>query len=133
MSNNQRRIDTLNEFITKVDEASPLDCWTAFIEEMQVPREIALAIHTGRPELLALAKPRALSEAECKILYDLIGNLIRTNVALRQHAEHTATMVENWATAFKGLRRIGDDIVEFANFRSVKDARIAKEDEDEAA
>jgi hypothetical protein len=115
------RIEDLNAMVTAAQASTALESWNAFIETLDIPREIAPAIFTGRPELLALMQPRTLDAAECKVMFALISNLIRTNVALRTHAERTAQLVDNWTGAFAALRGVGEDIQRFANFERVDD------------
>lgn len=91
------------------------------------PPEMFGALITGRPELIKLAKPRALNEEECGQLYQLIGTLIETNTLLREHAETTGKLVADWADLFKGLASLGLEIENFAQFRVSSDTeeRIA--------
>lgn len=109
--------DRLNERIDELVANTKLDGWNAFIEELQVPQDFQAALMTMRPELVRLAKPRAMSEQEVAMLYKLIAALIGTNMALQQHAAEVAQLVEHWSANFKSLSRTGDRIHRFANFR----------------
>lgn len=106
----------LDERIKQLAVNCKLDAWTAFVNEMQVPGDIYPALASGRPELIALIQPRALSADEAKPLFDIIASLIGTNMALREHAEQLALFAHNWADAFKALHSVGQRIERFANF-----------------
>lgn len=127
MSSNPKKNALLDEILEEVEQAQPLDHWTSFIETLHFPREMAPAMVTGRPELLAILQPRDLTAAECKVMFDLIGGLIRTNIALRQHAEKVSQLTDNWAGAFKQLASVGYDIQAFAKFERVEGAREQRE------
>lgn len=109
-----------------------LDSWTAFVDELQVPSELYPALQTNRPELLRLAQPRALTSDECAVLYKLIGGLMETNAALRQHTERVAQLTGNLNNAMKGFGSAARSIHDFANFRTAADGDES-EDEDAAA
>lgn len=101
----------------KNSEANTLASWNAFVREMKLPSDLYPAMQTGRMELLALVKARAMTEAEVKLLLDMISNLIQTNYCLQKHAEQLAIMVNGWAGAFTHLRSMGEKVQDFANFR----------------
>jgi len=90
----EQRISELHEKL-----ASP----QAFIRELRVPAELLPAITTGRTELIALATPRALTAEECRALYALIGALIDTNAALRDHATAVADGARYIADSMGGV------------------------------
>lgn len=117
MSSLTPRQQALNEEIARLTDACKLDDWRSFVEEVQVPADIAAALVTGRPELLCLMRPRALTEDECAKLYKLIGVLISTNMGLREHAQQLSGLVDNWMQQFDGIRGVATQINHFANFR----------------
>lgn len=108
----------MEELLQRLSQECRLDSWTSFIEPVDVPRELYVALQTGRPELLSLLQPRAMTEQEVANLYTLISVLIRTNMALREHAAEVAHMVKIWGDAFKHLHSVGRRIEDFAQFRS---------------
>lgn len=111
------KVQELNARITKLAARAKLNSWNSFVEELQVPSEIYPALLTNRMELLKLAKPRELSVKECAGLYQLIGGLIETNSALREHAAEVAHQTKIWADAFKQLHAVGQRIEKFAQFK----------------
>lgn len=111
------RQQALNDEIVRLSNACILDGWASYIEAIQVPDEIAAALTTGRPELLALIQPRTLDAVECSKLYDLLRVLITTNMALQQHAQQLSQLVDNWMQQFSGLHSVANQIEHFANFR----------------
>jgi hypothetical protein len=112
---------TLNDLVLKFGDASPLDSQYSFVDEMTVPMDLSVALLTGRNELLALARPRAITAEEHAVLLKLIGGLIRTNQALREHSSQVAQVVDNWMSQFKGLSGVANQIGHFANFRPIPD------------
>jgi hypothetical protein len=116
MNDRKNKTQQLDEEIRRLASECKLDNWTAFVDEMKVPADIYPALASGRPELLKLMQPRALSADEAKVLFNIIGSLISTNMALREHAEQLALFTHNWADAFKALRGVGERIERFANF-----------------
>jgi hypothetical protein len=103
--------------IAELAKRARLDGWTSFVEALQVPAELAPAIMTGRVELLKITPTRDYSAAEVAVLFKLIGALMETNAALREHAQEVAHLVDNWASAFKTLAAVGAKVEKFANFR----------------
>lgn len=95
-----------------------LESWAAFVEAVDVPSDIYPALQTGRPELLKLANPRALTQEECAKLYQLLAVLIETNQALQQHSQEVGRLVNRWADAFKHLHSVGLRVTRYANFES---------------
>lgn len=106
----------LDAEIKRLASACRLDAWTAFVDEMKVPSDIYPALASGRPELIELIQPRALTAEEAKPLFAIIATLIGTNFALRQHSEQLAAFTHNWADSFKALHAVGSRIERFANF-----------------
>lgn len=104
-----------------------LDTWTSFVEELKVPSVIYPALMTNRPELLKAAPVKALTEGECRVMYDLVGGLMETNAALRKHASDTAHLVNNWTNAVRAMVSIAGQIEQFANFRQMNDEEDAGE------
>lgn len=119
----------LDAEIKRLSVACRLDAWNAFVEEMKVPGDIYPALASGRPELIKLVQPRALTADEAKVLFDIIASLIGTNIALREHAEKVAQLVDNWAGMFAGLQGTGQRIQRFAQFD--RDASLDDEEEEE--
>lgn len=109
-------VDTL---VAKLNEECQLKRWNELVEEVNpTDNALAAAIMTGRGSLVKLAKPRVLSEDECRKLYHLIGVLMETNSHLQQHAQHVAILVEQWREHFKGMATSATKVIDFANFRS---------------
>jgi hypothetical protein len=119
MSNSQARQtrqEQLEEQIIRLSQQCKLDTWTQFVDELKIPMDIYPALASGRPELIKLAKPRDLTAVETEALLNIIGCLIETNFALREHAAQLADFVGTWTDAFKHLRSVGDRIQRFALF-----------------
>lgn len=115
--------------IASFREQAKLDSWNSFVEELQVPSEIYPALVTSRPELLAAVQPRDLPANEVGVLYKLIGGLLETNAALREHTERVAQLTGILNDSLKGFASAARSIHDFANFRTVADS----EDEHAAA
>lgn len=113
------RNEELDDMVGDLSAKCRLDSWNALVQEVQVPSELLPALMTSRPELLAILKPRSLSEEECAAIYKLLAVLIETNFALRTHAEQLALLTHNWADLFKGLHGTGDRIMRFARFEKI--------------
>lgn len=94
-----------------------LDSWSSFVEALQVPNDLAVALMTGRYELVKAAKPRALTIDECATLYKLIAGLVETNAALREHTERVAMLTNRLNDALTGFASTAQSINDFANFR----------------
>lgn len=107
----------LNEQIKALVKRQKLDCWTEFIETLKVPAEIMPALITMRTELLRLAPRRELGEEQVDALYNLIGALIDTNMALREHAAELAEITSNWVGSIHGMVGLANRIGRFAQFR----------------
>lgn len=116
MNDRKNKAQELDETIKRLASECRLDAWTAFVDEMRVPGDMYPALASGRPELIKLIQPRALTAEEAKPLFDIIASLIGTNMALREHAEQLALFTHNWATAFTALRSVGERIERFAMF-----------------
>lgn len=114
------KTEELDALINELGPRCRLDSYTSFVQELPVLRELMPALATGRTELLAAANPRPLSQDECAAMFKLVGGLIETNFALREHAEQLALMTTNWAQAFKHLHSVGDKVARFANFQPVE-------------
>jgi hypothetical protein len=123
-----KRDEELNEAIIELAKRARIGSWNEFVEELKVPSELVPALITMRPELIRLAPARELTAEEAQALYTLIGALVETNMALRDHAQGVATMVQNWAGSIYGMVKVAGRIGRFAEFRH-NDA--ASEDEDE--
>lgn len=95
--------------------------WNEYVREMKVLQDVAPALSTGRPELLALMSPRQLSEEECKVLFDMLTVLIETNAALRMHSELLAQIAEQQAQLVHGAAKKLDQMIDYAHFRNPTD------------
>lgn len=104
-----------------------LDDFTSFARVLNVPAEMVPAVMAGRPELMSLAKPRPLTQEDCRILYEMVGNLLETNAQLRRHAHLISSVVEDWILHFRGLAAVSRRIQEFASFQPLAEC----EDENE--
>jgi hypothetical protein len=122
--------EQLQDDLVALAHRAKLEGWNSFVEELKVPSELYPALLTMRPQLLKAIKPRALDEAECAALYQLICGLIETNAALREHAEGVAKLAHDWSAAFVGLERLARKITDFASFRVPTDED--NDDDDEA-
>jgi hypothetical protein len=111
------RIEEMNAEITRLSDAAKLTSWNDFVRSIDIPADLSVALLTGRAELIACATPREMSKAECASLYRLIGSLMETNLALREHANETAKLVDHWTDGFKHLISLGHRIDHYANFR----------------
>jgi hypothetical protein len=100
----------------KLMAESKLRSWRGFVAALDVPGEIAPAVQTGRPELIRLAKPRALTEGEAGALYGVIAGLIDTNQALQQHAAGVARLAGSAAGQAAGTVRMLGRIEDYAKF-----------------
>jgi len=112
---------TQAELLERIERVSKLDNWNSFIEEISVPGDMAPALLTGRPELLRIVQPRPLTIEECAAIYKLVMVLIETNMALREHAETVAHMVNNMMNGFTNVYATENRIDAFANFRQADD------------
>jgi hypothetical protein len=124
----QLAADKLNERLVELIALGRLNSWNSFIEELQVPGDLQAALLTGRGTLVKIAPPRALSAEECETLYKLIGGLIDTNAALREHAAEVAHLVDLWAGSFTQLDTLGRRIQHYANFRVPEKEEEEQED-----
>jgi hypothetical protein len=106
----------LDAYIKDIRRRCNLDSWTHFVNDVDVPGDLYPALASNRPELIKAIPPRQLEPEEAKALFNIIGTLIETNAALKEHAAHTAKMVLQWGDAFKHLRSLGYSIERFATF-----------------
>jgi hypothetical protein len=72
---------------------------------------------TGRAELLRAWSSRPLDASDAKALVDILGALIETNQALREHAEQLSQIVGRFSDGLKGLQSTAANIEKFASFR----------------
>lgn len=120
--------DRADDFIREIaGKVQSLDGWNSFVETLTIPQDLMIPLITGRDELVTLATPRAMTAEETAQLYKAIGVLIRTNMALRDHAQEVAIMVGIWSDAFKQLHSLGTRIDSFAHFRTTQDSEDAEE------
>jgi hypothetical protein len=116
-----RRLTGLQRIAIEIAEyrdKAKLDSWNSFVEELKVPSELYPALLTSRPELVVAATPRAMNADECKIIYKLIGGLLETNAALREHTARVAQLAENLSSQMLGFQRVAHQIELFANFKN---------------
>jgi hypothetical protein len=113
------RRQQLDADIVRIAATCRLDSWTSFVEAIELPMDLQLALLTSRAELVDIATPRAMNEAEVGKLYTAIKGLIQTNLALREHAAQVAQLTNRWADLFKGIATIATDVEHYANFRAV--------------
>lgn len=118
-------LEDLAADIAKRAKLSKLQHWTAFVETLNVPGDIYVAMSSMRPELIAVIQPRALDLESSRALFKIIAALIETNQALREHAEQLSQFVLNWQNSFDQAASIARKIELFANFDR------AAEEEDE--
>lgn len=119
----------LNDRIIDLAKRQRLGGWNEFVEELKVPSELVPGLITMRPELIRLTSVRPLTASEGQALYTLIGALIETNMALREHAQGVATMVENWTGSIYGMVKLAGRIERFAEFRHADAADPSDDDE----
>jgi hypothetical protein len=93
-----------------------MEHWTSFIRALDVPGDLVPAFASGRVELVRLAQPRPISEAECRVLYDLIGGLLETNRVLRDHAQAVADYAQVIAGNVKGVLTTAERLQRLAEF-----------------
>ena len=111
--------------IIELHKRTTLESWSAYIRDMQVPGDLYPALMTQRPQLMP--KGRAMTAEETQVLYNIIGTLIDTNAALRDHTQQTAILVTSWVEHFKGMFSLAQNIDNFANLRLPEDS--AEDDE----
>lgn len=99
----------VNTSLTRVNE---------LCDTISLPPELAVALATGRPELIKLARPRPLEEKEVAALYHAIAVLIETNQLLQQHVNDLAHLAEIVATSLKGAVRQANEIALVGRFKS---------------
>jgi len=92
--------------------------WNELSEACDCPADLAIAFITGRSELLKLAKPRAMTEAEVAVLYNFIRVQMQTILQLQRHSQLVANHARDMETALRGLRLGMDELNHFANFRN---------------
>lgn len=107
----------LQDKVTELAAKAKLDSWNSFVEELQIPSELYPALVTSRPELIKVAKPRPLTAEETAVLYRLIGALIETNQALREHASAVSSFVKEWVSSISGAMTNARKVAAFARFQ----------------
>ncbi len=125
----QSRDEALNEELAAYAKAARLTSWADFVQKLELPAIFVPAMLTMRSELMPQIQPTAFSAEDGEKLLKLIAGLIETNMALRQHAEQTAHLVDLWADAFKHLEGTGRRVQWFARFEHTK-AQDVEEDGD---
>lgn len=101
----------VNSSLTRVNE---------LCDTVSLPPELAVALATGRPELIKLARPRPLEEKEVAALYHAIAVLIETNQLLQQHANDLAHLADIVATSLKGAVRQANEIALVGRFKTAQ-------------
>lgn len=114
-----RRISATEEHLIQIQ--AKIGKWNDFVRELQVPADIVPAMATGRLELLKLARPRALTEDECAVFYQLIGGLLETNQALQQHSSLIAGMAAEVRRGLGGIDGMAGRLDAYANFREPRE------------
>ncbi len=109
ISENEEALKTLHE---------KMHSWNEFCRDMPVLPDLGPALSTGRVELLALAKPRPLSEEECKVLFQGFSVLIETNNALRMHSQLVSQLAAQQYELAGGMVKKLGELVEYAEFRT---------------
>lgn len=112
----QERISENEQALRDLHEK--MSSWNEFVREMKVLPDLGPALSTGRVELLALAKPRPLSEEECKVLFDGFAVLIETNMVLRMHAQLLSQLAAQQYELAGGMVKKLGELAEFAEFRN---------------
>src|SRR5215471_8637335 len=107
------RAMTHAELLERIEHVSKLDSWSSYIEEIKVPQDMLPALLTNRPELLKLIQPRALTIEEAATIYKLVATLIETNMALKEHAELVAQMLDNMMGGFTAIQATAKRIDNF--------------------
>lgn len=110
------------EMIKDLSSRSKLRSWNELTRTVSLPAELAAALHTHRVELIRTVTPRAMTADEVGNLYDFIGTLIETNMALTEHAEQLAQLADTWAQSIRGAVGLTEQVRLFANFKEVDDA-----------
>jgi hypothetical protein len=91
--------------------------WTDLAGEISgVPREIDIAISSGRGELARLLK-RPLNEQESRSIGNAIAVLIETVAELQRHSAQVAERARNTRGAVLGALRQLENLRDFANFK----------------
>lgn len=93
MSDTKTPAVRFREMLTALQEAAVLPSANGFAEELKIPGDMMMAFAADRPELLVLAKPRALDAEQVGVLITLIGVLMKTNRALRAHITGTGELI----------------------------------------
>jgi hypothetical protein len=93
-----------------------IDHWSSLLEEVKAPADLIPALACGRPELLCLVAPRAMTVEESGAMVNLVRVLLETNQHLQarcaSHAGKWAEMRAEAAVARDALRRITDALEE---------------------
>lgn len=111
-----------------IEIQSRIGKWNEFVRELQVPGDIAIAVSTGRLELLKLAQPRALTAEECGVLYRLIGGLLETNQVLQRHAALIANIATEVRRGIGGMESMAGRLEAYANYREARSEEYALHD-----
>lgn len=102
---------------TKEPSKSPvLKSWNELIEDVSLPNDFALALMSGRPELLRIVN-RPLSVEEARQVAHAMQVVMETNVALQRHCQEMADMVRDAYGNLKGLTTKLGQLEDHANFR----------------
>lgn len=94
-----------------------LKTWNELAEEVQLPRELAVALMTGRSELLAL-RTQPLSVGETRVVINCLRVLMETNRELQQHSATLAEQVSHLTGMLKGVNAHCQKLLDLANFRN---------------
>lgn len=93
-----------------------LRSWNELIEDVSLPNDFALALMSGRPELLKIIN-RPLSVEEAQQVAHAMQVLMDTNVALQRHCRELADLVRDTYGNLKGVTTKLGRLEDHANFR----------------
>lgn len=97
-------------------EVIKLRKWNELTEEVAAPTAVAVALSTGRPEMLKLAPKGPSSAEETAALYNIIRVLMDTNQELQNHSKSLADRMADLRRQLRGVGRKFDELFNLANF-----------------
>lgn len=97
--------------------APDMHSWAELTESVAVGGQLAVAVATGRPELVP-ASSGPLDAEEATRLMKLIKVLLATNQELQDHCRYLSVTTERVLDNAKGVTRSLGSLKSFANFRS---------------
>ncbi len=90
--------------------------WSEFVREVKLPGDVAAAVACGRSQLLT-ACVRDMTKDEVRMLMDLIGVYMDTNLELQRHSAQLAAELKNIRGTVGGLFKLVDKSTAYAEFR----------------